>query len=45
MVIFLFTSFGFLILGTYLWCAVVVTSPIGALVCWNYLLSGGLAIP
>ena len=35
MVIFLFTSLAFLFLGTYLWCVVVVTSPIGALVCWN----------
>ncbi len=29
------TSLLVLWLGTYLWCALVVTSPIGALVCWN----------
>ena len=30
-----YISMMFFWLGTYLWCGIVATSPIGALVCWN----------
>ena len=44
MVLLIFTSLLFFWLGAYLWCALLATSPVGALVCWNSARRRGHAV-